>query len=55
MLILHRFSDIDSGNHKIPSVLYYDEHAIPRAIGAETTKSTVIQTAQKKDWLKVEK
>ncbi|KAF9068282.1 hypothetical protein BDP27DRAFT_1224550 [Rhodocollybia butyracea] len=51
-----RFPDqTPGGSSKIPSVLYYDDKGVARAIGAETQSPVKIEEAEDKGWIKVER
>ncbi|OCH89888.1 hypothetical protein OBBRIDRAFT_835494 [Obba rivulosa] len=43
-----------AGDSKIPSILYYGEDGTVKAIGAEATLPSVMQTAEDEGWQKVE-
>jgi hypothetical protein len=49
-----RFPADEHSNGKIPSVIYYDQQGNVRAVGAETTRECIYDTAQDKGWIKVE-
>lgn len=55
-LNIYRFSDQAVRDSKIPSVIYYDldDYSAPKAIGAATTKDTVISDAVEKGWFRAE-
>jgi len=42
------------GNSKIPSIIYYDQDGVVRAVGEETVQESVIEKAEVEDWIKVE-
>ncbi|KIJ11256.1 hypothetical protein PAXINDRAFT_15796 [Paxillus involutus ATCC 200175] len=42
------------GDSKIPSILYYDQQGVLRAIGAETSQLHIIEQAEDEDWVKLE-
>ncbi|KIJ08849.1 hypothetical protein PAXINDRAFT_88277 [Paxillus involutus ATCC 200175] len=42
------------GDNKIPSILYYDQQGVVRAIGAETSQLHIIEQAEEGNWVKLE-
>ncbi|KAG6334774.1 hypothetical protein ID866_4307, partial [Astraeus odoratus] len=42
------------GDNKIPSILYYDQQLVPRAVGAETLQQHIIEQADEENWVKLE-
>ncbi|KAF9231960.1 hypothetical protein BU15DRAFT_81773 [Melanogaster broomeanus] len=42
------------GDNKIPSILYYDQQGVVRAVGAETSQPHIIEQAEDENWLKLE-
>ncbi|KAF9234838.1 hypothetical protein BU15DRAFT_78672 [Melanogaster broomeanus] len=42
------------GDNKIPSILYYDQQGVVRAVGAETSQPHIIEQAEDENWVKLE-
>ncbi|KAF9234839.1 hypothetical protein BU15DRAFT_14777, partial [Melanogaster broomeanus] len=42
------------GDNKIPSILYYDQKGVVRAVGAEALQLHVIKQAEEENWVKLE-
>ncbi|KAF8833157.1 hypothetical protein BDN67DRAFT_1017878 [Paxillus ammoniavirescens] len=42
------------GDNKIPSILYYDQQGVVRAIGAETSQPHIIEQAEDENWIKLQ-
>ncbi|KAF8840351.1 hypothetical protein BDN67DRAFT_903748 [Paxillus ammoniavirescens] len=42
------------GDNKIPSIMYYDQKSVVRAIGAETSQPHVIKQAEDENWIKLQ-
>ncbi|KIJ14488.1 hypothetical protein PAXINDRAFT_79056 [Paxillus involutus ATCC 200175] len=42
------------GDNMIPSILYYDQQGVVRAIGAETSQPHIIEQAEEENWVKLE-
>ncbi|KAF8441288.1 hypothetical protein L210DRAFT_3611856 [Boletus edulis BED1] len=42
------------GDCKIPSIVYYDQHGTPRALGAEALQDHIIEQAEDEQWVKLE-
>ena len=49
-----RFSDQMTGDNRIPSIIYYDQNGLPKAIGAATILPSVIREAAEKQWFRAE-
>ena len=42
------------GDSKIPSIIYYDQSGVVRAVGAEAIGEGVREEAEENDWIKAE-
>ena len=43
-----------TGDNRIPSIIYYDQNGLPKAIGAATILPSVIREAAEKQWFRAE-